>query len=152
MEGKKRSGKRWMGRRDFLKLTGFLGVLLLLGLWGSPISSASAAEVYPADKIRWIIPYSPGGGFDLIARGLTPFLTKYLREASPKARGGELMIKNEPGASGQKAYSITYGSRPDGLVNMAVIQQYLDYQDKPLEFRIGDRKGVSQARPLAPRK
>ena len=120
MERKERSGKRWMGRRGFLKITGLLGVLLLLGLWGSPISSASAAEVYPADKIRWIIPYSPGGGFDLIARGLTPYLTKYLREASPKARGGELMIKNEPGASGQKAYSITYGSKPDGYTICSV--------------------------------
>jgi tripartite-type tricarboxylate transporter receptor subunit TctC len=120
MERKERSEKRWMGHRGFLKITGFLGVLLLLGLWGSHISSASAAEVYPADKIRWIIPYSPGGGFDLIARGLTPYLTKYLREGSPGSRGGELMIKNEPGASGQKAYSITYGSKPDGYTICSV--------------------------------
>jgi len=120
MEGKKRCGKRGMGRRGFLKVYRLLGMVLLLGLWVGHIPLASAADVYPSDKIRWIIPYQPGGGFDLIARGLTPYLTKYLREASPNSRGGEIIIKNEPGASGQKAYSITYGSKSDGYTICSV--------------------------------
>ena len=120
MERKKRSGTKEMNLLGFWRVPGLLMVILLLGLWGAPIPLASAAEVYPADKVRWIIPYSPGGGFDLIARGLTPYLTKYLRETTQKSKGGEMMIKNEPGASGQKAYSITYGSAPDGYTICSV--------------------------------
>jgi len=114
MEGEKKAGKRGADRPGLLGISGLLVGIMLVGLWTGHIPAASAEDVYPSDKIRWIIPYSPGGGFDLIARGLTPYLTKYLREASPKSRGGELMIKNEPGASGQKAYSITYGAKADG--------------------------------------
>lgn len=120
MEGKTRFGKRPVGRRGFLKVSVLFGVVLILGLLAGHPSFTHAAEVYPSDKIKWIIPYQPGGGFDLIARGLTPYLTKYLREASPNSRGGEIIIKNEAGASGQKAYSITYGSNPDGYTICSV--------------------------------
>jgi hypothetical protein len=45
-----------------------------------------------------------------------------------------------------------YDSMSDGTLNMAVVQQYLNYQDRPLEFQVGGRKGVSLARPLPPKK
>jgi tripartite-type tricarboxylate transporter receptor subunit TctC len=100
-------------RRDFLKISGLGTGALVLGSMVGPVPGF-AKDVYPAGKIRWIIPYKPGGGYDLIARAISPYVTGYLRETSPGARGGDLIIKNEPGASGQRAYSITYGAAPDG--------------------------------------
>jgi tripartite-type tricarboxylate transporter receptor subunit TctC len=95
-------------------------LLIVLVISALPISSAFAADIYPAEKIKWLIPYKAGGGFDLIARGVSPYLTKYLREAAPGARGGEILIRNEPGASGQKAYSITNSADPDGYTICSV--------------------------------
>jgi len=71
--------------------------------------SAYAQISYPAKKIVWLIPYKPGGGFDIFARAITPYLEKYLR-----VRGGGIIIKNEPAASGEKAISLLYHSAADG--------------------------------------
>ncbi len=74
----------------------------------------AAKDVYPAGKISWLIPYKAGGGFDLLARGLSPYLTKHLREISPGAKGGEVVLRNEPAAGGQKAYNTVFNARKDG--------------------------------------
>ena len=103
-----------MDRRDFLKISGLSSSALVLHSWTDGVPLSLAADVYPADKIKWLIPYQPGGGYDLIARAMSPYLTKYIHAVSPQSRGGDIIIRNEPGASGQKAYSITYGSKPDG--------------------------------------
>lgn len=114
MDENGQSGNNGVSRRDFLKISGMGGVVLVVDSLADRVPLSFAADVYPADKIKWIIPYQPGGGYDLIARAMSPYLTKYIRTAAPQARGGGIIIRNEPGASGQKAYSITYGSEPDG--------------------------------------
>ena len=78
------------------------------------VSSSFAKEIYPADKINWIVPYKPGGGFDLVARGVSPYVTQYLREIARGAKGGGIVLKNEPAAQGQKAYNMVYNAKPDG--------------------------------------
>ncbi len=45
-----------------------------------------------------------------------------------------------------------HASGEQGSLNRAVIQQYLDYQDSPLEFRVGELRGVSRTRPVPPKK
>lgn len=113
-------GIRLVGRRDFLKTFCIFGLTLTLGFLSTHVSLSFAKDVYPENRIKWIIPYKPGGGFDLIARAVSPYLTKYLREASPKAKGGDIIIKNEAGASGQRAYSMTYAAEPDGYTICSV--------------------------------
>ena len=79
-----------------------------------PISPSFAKGVYPAEKITCIVSHKPGGAYAIISRGVAPFLTKCLREISPRAKGGDVVIKNEPAASGIKAYSMIYNARLDG--------------------------------------
>jgi tripartite-type tricarboxylate transporter receptor subunit TctC len=101
-------------RRSFLEKSSVLaGAMVVKSLIGKvPISFAK--DIYPAEKIKWLIPYKPGGGFDLLARGVSPYVTKYLGEGSPGAKGGGIVLKNEPAAQGQKAYNMVYNAPPDG--------------------------------------
>ncbi|MSQ55198.1 MAG: tripartite tricarboxylate transporter substrate binding protein [Betaproteobacteria bacterium] len=63
---------------------------------------------YPERVINMIIAYSPGGGTDLIARAIAPFMEKYL--------GGDarIVIVNRPGAGGEIGFAALAGSPPDG--------------------------------------
>jgi len=108
-----RGEKDSFNRLDFLKI--FILSVVVLGLVeGSHMPISFAKDVYPSGKITWIVPYKPGGGYDLLARAMSPYLIKYLREASPGSKGGDIIIRNEAGASGQRAYSMVYNARPDG--------------------------------------
>ena len=99
-------------RRDFFKLLSI--VFGATSLCGIRALLAAAKEVYPAERITWIVPFKAGGGFDLIARSVAPYLTKYLRELSKEARGGEIVIKNVPEAGGARAYNNILQAKPNG--------------------------------------
>lgn len=100
-------------RRDFLKVSGLSAGALALGSL-SHIPFGFAKDVYPAEKITFILPHSAGGGFDLIARGISPYIRKYLREASPGTKGGDVLVRNEPAAAGLKAYTMLFNAKTDG--------------------------------------
>ena len=94
-------------------------ISVLIGLWFlvwnvALVKPAFAKDTFPASRITWVTPYKPGGGYDLLARGIGPYLTKYLRERAPDVRGGDLVFKNEPANSGLKAYNTVYNAKPDG--------------------------------------
>ncbi len=74
-----------------------------------------AQDIYPAKDITHICYTEPGGGYDIFARGLSPFLTKHLKEVSSGAKGGEIKVKNMVGAGGAKAIAYIYkDAKPDG--------------------------------------
>ena len=98
-------------RRDLIKAIGMGGAALLVGAW---VPDVFSKEIYPNEKITWIIANKPGGGIDSMARAVSPYVTKYLREGSPGAKGGYVVIKNEPGASYHKGYNMIYNAKPDG--------------------------------------
>ncbi len=102
------------GRREFLKIIGFGCGMLILSLLIHPISFSFAKDIYPAQKITLIVHQNPGGGYDMISRGVAPFLTKYLREVSPGAKGGGIVIRNESAAGGMKAFNTIFNAKPDG--------------------------------------
>jgi len=96
-----------------LKITGLSGTAAVLGsVSNAPFSLAS--DFYPSKSITWVSPYRVGGGFDLIARGLMPFVTRNLQEAARGAKGGGVIFKVDIGGDGQRAYSRIYSSKPDG--------------------------------------
>jgi tripartite-type tricarboxylate transporter receptor subunit TctC len=68
--------------------------------------AAAAAQPYPTKPIRWIIPFAPGGGNDLIARIIGQRLTGIW--------GQVVIVDNRPGAGGNIAAEITARSAPDG--------------------------------------
>lgn len=99
------------GRRDFLRLLGMGGGAVFLN--GIRLPPSFAADLYPVEKIRWIVYSKAGGGFDLIARTIAPHLSKYLKEVKG-TKGGDIKIENITQAGGQKAYNTIYNAKPDG--------------------------------------
>lgn len=71
------------------------------------LTAAPAAAEWPNDKpIKFVIPYSPGGGFDTIVRNFAPALEKAL--------GAEVVPENIPGAGGTKGAATVARAKPDG--------------------------------------
>jgi tripartite-type tricarboxylate transporter receptor subunit TctC len=78
-----------------------LGCLLLV--WAQ-----SASADYPDRNIDLIIPYGPGGGFDLYARAVGRAMESHL------LKGVKVIPRNVPGAGGAKGLSTMYRAAPDG--------------------------------------
>ena len=91
-------------------------VFIAVAIGGSadpePALAAGAADFYKGRVIEFIVPYSPGGGTDVYARMVGPFIQKY--------SGGTVVIKNVPGAGGIYGMNFLYGAKPNGL-KMAII-------------------------------
>ncbi len=63
-------------------------------------------QTYPAKPIRLLVPSSPGGGLDILARIITPSLTETL--------GTSVVVDNRAGASGLIALELAARAAPDG--------------------------------------
>jgi tripartite-type tricarboxylate transporter receptor subunit TctC len=66
-----------------------------------------AAAFFDGRIIKWIIPYSPGGGYDEYGRMIAPYLEKYT--------GARVDIVNLPGAGGMRGVNELFNSEPNGL-------------------------------------
>ena len=75
---------------------------LLLSLPGT------GSAQYPDRVINLIVAYSPGGGTDLIARAIAPFVEKYL------GGGAKIAVVNRAGAGGEIGFAALANSAPDG--------------------------------------
>lgn len=73
---------------------------------------ASAGEAYPSRPVRIIIPFSPGGGADQLARTLQPSLATAL--------GQSLVLDNRSGASGIIGAEMAARSTPDGYTVLMI--------------------------------
>src|SRR5262245_34929522 len=78
-------------------------------------SAHVAAQEHTVKPIRWVIPYSPGGGSDITARTLAPSLTQAL--------GQQVVVDNRAGGAAIPGFDIVAKSPPDGytwvLANIA---------------------------------
>ena len=70
--------------------------------------AGAAGAQYPERPINVIVAYSPGGGTDLIARAIAPFIEKNL------GGGAKLAIVNRAGAGGEIGFAALANSAPDG--------------------------------------
>lgn len=73
---------------------------------GVTAQPADAAADYPARMIRVVVPYSPGGGTDTVARTVVSRLSKIL--------GRPLVVENRPGANTGIGAELVARSQPDG--------------------------------------
>lgn len=117
------------GRRTFLKTAGVAATGLLAGCTGGGGSTPTprvetrivreeggtvvrtvrvTAESFPSEDITWIVPYSPGGGFDTYSRGLAEFMPPHL------PNDVDIIVQNRPGAGGRTGATEVYRSDPDG--------------------------------------
>jgi len=82
----------------------FLG--LVAGAAGLPVIPRLArADTYPARPIRLVLPFPPGGVFDIIGR---PWADKV------KTSLGIVFVDNQPGAGGSLAAQLVAHAPPDG--------------------------------------
>jgi tripartite-type tricarboxylate transporter receptor subunit TctC len=85
-------------RRDFLHLaTGAAGLAAAPGV--------SWADTYPTRTIRLVLPFPPGGVFDIVGR---PWADKV------KTNLGTVIVENQPGAGGSLAAAAVSRASPDG--------------------------------------
>ena len=66
----------------------------------------AAAQPYPSKPVRFIIPFAPGGGNDIIGRAIAAKLTDAWKQ--------QMVVDNRPGAGGNIAGEITARAAPDG--------------------------------------
>lgn len=87
----------------------------------------SAQEAYPSKAIRLYVGFAPGGGTDIAARIIAPYLSKEL--------GQPVVIENKPGVGGNIATEIISKSPPDGYLIMLSSVGPLAYS--PHIFKLG---------------
>lgn len=79
--------------------------MLLMAALTSPLAQAQPAA-YPTRSIRLVVPFTPGGSSDILARALAQELTK--------AWGQPVVIDNVPGAGGALGADRVAKAAPDG--------------------------------------
>src|SRR2546425_9344684 len=79
---------------------------ILLAILVGALAGPVAAQPYPSKPIRFIVPFAPGGGTDLMAR----FIAQRLAEAF----GTPVVVENKPGAGGAVGIEGGVRSAPDG--------------------------------------
>lgn len=96
--------KAWLRRGRFwrkcVSQAALLGSLLALPLAGH--------AAWPEQPINMVIAYAPGGGTDIIARNIIPFIEKQLGE------GARFTVINRPGAGGDIGFAAIAAAPPDG--------------------------------------
>ena len=78
-------------------------VLLSIACTAGP---ACAQGDYPTKPIRFIVPFPPGGGTDIVSRLVTGKMTETL--------GWRIVIDNRGGAGGSVGMEVAANSAPDG--------------------------------------
>lgn len=85
---------------------GFLVILISIGGQTYMNSKMSTVSKYPTQPITIIVPFSAGGGMDLVARALEKVATKHL--------GQPLVVVNKLGGAGSIAWNELSSAPPDG--------------------------------------
>lgn len=70
------------------------------------LSTVPVYAAYPEKPVQVIVPFSPGGGNDILIR----LVGKYISSAL----GESIVVENKPGAGGQIGWTALAKSRPDG--------------------------------------
>jgi len=78
-----------------------LACLCTLGL-----THAASAQQYPTKPVRIVVPYTPGGGIDVLARLVSAKLTEMW--------GQSVYVENRPGAGANLGVDLVAKSAPDG--------------------------------------
>ena len=80
------------------------------------IGSQALAQDYPTRPIRFVVPYPPGGGTDIIARIVQPKLSEAL--------GQPIVIENRGGAGGAVGTEAAARSTPDGYTFLFTLSSH----------------------------
>jgi tripartite-type tricarboxylate transporter receptor subunit TctC len=87
-----------------MSLSRLIRVIVVLG--AALAAGIAQGQGYPAKTIRWIVPWPPGGGADVLSRMLSPQLSEALKQ--------QIVIDNRGGAAGNIGAELAAKSPPDG--------------------------------------
>lgn len=85
-------------------------IVALAALFGNPVASSfaePAADFFRSKTIKLMVGTSTGGGYDLYARMIAPYLEQQI--------GARIIIENRPGGSHMVALNAVFTAPPDGL-------------------------------------
>lgn len=120
------------------------------------IAPATAANGYPERPIRMIVPFAPGGGTDINARAIAPFISEAL--------GQNVVVDNRPGAGSILGTEIASNATPDGytvlLGSSSLAVNYAVYKKLPYNTRrdfnpvsmVGAQPNIVVVNPSSPAK
>ncbi len=91
-------------------------VLLAFALLFSLLGPTAGAQKYPNKPIRLIVPFSPGGGTDIMSRLLAIPVSESI--------GQTVVVDNRPGAGGSLGAQIAATAQPDGYTIIMVSSSY----------------------------
>jgi tripartite-type tricarboxylate transporter receptor subunit TctC len=101
------NGMKTLSRRTFLHLGAGAAAL-------APVSRLAAADTYPSRPVRIIVPVSPGGALDIIARLVGQWLGDHL--------GQTFVIENRPGGGTNIGIDVVAHAAPDGYTLLLIPQ------------------------------
>jgi tripartite-type tricarboxylate transporter receptor subunit TctC len=79
---------------------------LLAGAAALAAAPAARAETYPSKQVRWVIPFAPGGNYDVTSR--------IVAEPMGRQLGQSVLIDNRPGAGGVVGLDAAVQAPADG--------------------------------------
>ena len=80
------------------------------------VPASVLAQAYPDKPIKFVVPYPPGGGTDVIAR--------IVQEAFHKALGQPIIIDNKGGAGGTVGTDVVAKAAPDGYTVLFTLSSH----------------------------
>jgi tripartite-type tricarboxylate transporter receptor subunit TctC len=111
-------------RRKFLRLVASTAVL-------SGTSQIATAQVYPLRPVHLIVPFTPGGTTDIVARLVGQWLSERL--------GQPIIVENRPGAGTNVGTEVVVNAAPDGytllVASVASAVNATLYQNLNFNFR-----------------
>ena len=72
-------------------------------------------QAYPVKPIRFVVPFNPGGGNDILARAIAPRMAESL--------GQPVIVDNRPGAGGNIGTEMVREGAPDGYTILIASNQ-----------------------------
>ncbi len=83
-----------------------IGTGLGAGLATALAGRAASAQAFPTKQIRWIIPFAPGGNYDVTSRIVADPMGRQL--------GQTILVDNKPGAGGVVGLELAHNAPADG--------------------------------------
>lgn len=117
--------------------TGGMARLCLLASALVLCAGSAAAQTFPSKAVRIVVPATPGGGVDIIARALAQRLTE--------SWGQSVVVENRPGATGVIGFEAVMRAAPDGYTLVACTNAMLTISPYLLQ-----QPGYDPVRALAP--
>ena len=89
---------------------------VLAAMWLGPTAALAQSGTYPDRPIRFLVPYPPGGGTDVIAR--------IVQERFQVALGQPVVIENKGGAGGSVGTDVVAKAAPDGYTVLFTLSSH----------------------------